>query len=300
MSRAGTRRLLLGCAAVLAGLTSAACGSGAAAPSPGSTPHGAGAVDVLYAGSLIRLMEQDLGPRFTAESGYRFSGYAGGSKELANEIKGGVQRADVFVSADPSVDATLQGNANGEWVSWYATFARSALVLGYDPHSRFAAALRARPWYDVVTSPGFRLGRTDPALDPKGVLTVEALRQMAQRAADPSLLELANGSSGVYPEATLLGRLEAGQLDAAFLYEVEAKAAGIPTVSLSPLALSATFTVTIVNRAPHPAGALAFVRFLLGSRARQALSRAGLEAIDPSRLHGTGAPASLRSAGILR
>lgn len=54
---------------------------------------GSGAVDVLYAGSLVRLMEQELGPRFTETTGYRFVGFAAGSVELANEIKGGVARA---------------------------------------------------------------------------------------------------------------------------------------------------------------------------------------------------------------
>ena len=32
---------------------------------------------------------------------------------------------------------TLEGTANGDWVSWYAAFATSPLVLGYYPKSNF-------------------------------------------------------------------------------------------------------------------------------------------------------------------
>ena len=45
----------------------------------------------------------------------------------------------MFVSASPAVNATLEGAANGNWVSWYATFATTPLVLGYNPTSKFAA-----------------------------------------------------------------------------------------------------------------------------------------------------------------
>lgn len=252
-----------------------------------------GTVDVLYAGSLVQIMEQQLGPRFTAATGYGFAGFAGGSEELGHDIESGVRRGDVFVSASPDVDQSLQGAAAGRWVTWYATFARSPLVIGYAPGSRFASALRTRPWYEVVTSPGFLLGRTDPELDPKGQLTVDALRDTAQRTGDRSLLQVLDSTATVFPEETLLGRLEAGQLDAAFLYEDEAKSAGIPTVRLSPVSLSTTYTVTVLRHAPDGAGGVAFVRFLLGSEGRRTLTDAGLEVLDPPELHGSGAPGSL-------
>jgi molybdate/tungstate transport system substrate-binding protein len=289
----GARRflVLLGGAAMTLGVG----GCASASPVAGAAArHPPGTVNVLYAGSLVRLMEQELGPRFRADTGYRFSGFAGGSVELANEIKGGLRRADVLVSASPGVDSSLEGAHNGDWVTWYVDFARSPLELGYNPHSRFAPALRRRPWYEVVTSPGFLLGRTDPVLDPKGALTVEALRQTARRTGVASLLRVVASQSGVFPEAAMVGRLEAGQLDAAFLYRVEADAAAIPTVDLAPVSLEGTFTVTIPRHAPDPAGALAFVRFLLGPRARPVLRAGGLSVLDPPRLHGTGAPGALR------
>lgn len=282
-------------------LAAAACGApstdtAGAGPVHSTRAAAHGTVDVLYAGSLVQVMEQQLGPRFTAATGYGFAGFAGGSNELGHEIEGGVRRGDVFVSASPDVDKSLQAAAAGRWVTWYATFARSPLVIGYAPRSRFAAALRTRPWYEVVTSPGFLLGRTDPELDPKGQLTVDALRDTAQHTGDQSLLRLLDSTTTVFPEETLLGRLEAGQLDAAFLYEDEAESAGIPTVRLSPVSLSTTYTVTVLRHAPDDAGGIAFVRFLLGREGRRTLTAAGIEVLDPPELHGSGAPGSLGAA----
>ncbi len=272
-------------------------GSGATAAGAAPTAHrGSGPVDVLYAGSLVDLMEQRLGPGFHAATGYSFDGFAGGSRALATEISGKVRVADVFVSASPGVNASLEGPENGNWVAWYATFANSPLVLGYNPHGSFARALRTRPWYDVVTEPGFLLGRTDPAVDPKGKLAVEALEGAAAAHGVAALSTLAGSKSGVFTEESLVGRLQAGQLDAGFFYSSEAKAAGIPTVPLTGETLKATYTVTVVARAPHEAGAEAFVAYLLGPAGRAMLAKDGFDLVTAPAVHGTGVPAGLRSA----
>jgi molybdate/tungstate transport system substrate-binding protein len=253
-----------------------------------------GEVDVLYAGSLVNLMEKNLGPVFSRDTGYRFSGFAGGSKALAAEIKGKVRAADVFISASPAVNTSLMGANNGSWLSWYATFARSSLVLGYNAHSRFAAQLQTRPWHSVITEPGFRLGRTDPATDPKGQFTVQALTEAAQRYSDPALLRITQRTDAIFPEETLVGRLQAGQLDAGFFYTIEAVEAGIHTVPLSPIDVSASYTVSVVNRSPHRDAALAFVDYLLGSKGRELLSAQGLTQVQPPQMSGSGLPEKLR------
>lgn len=249
---------------------------------------------MLYAGSLLTLMERYIGPSFHAATGYTLSGVSGDSGSLANEVKAGSQQGDVFISASSSKDLLLEGAANGNWVSWYATFATSDLVLGYNPHSRFAAALKSRPWYDVVTRPGFLLGRTDPATDPKGKLTVTALDDAARtHGADTG--PLVASTSNVFPENTLVGRLQSGQLDAGFFYGVEAASAGLPTVPLSGIpTLEASYTVTILNRAPHQSAAAAFLGYLLGPGGRAALSREGLAVVKPLEVSGA-PPADLRA-----
>ena len=298
---AGARRTRVAAAvgAAALALTLAACGTTAPrSPAAAGTP---GPVDVLYAGSLVHILEHDVGPAFDRATGATFDGFAGGSTGLASEIRGGTQQADVFVSASPAVNASLEGATIGNWVSWYATFATAPLVIGYNPGSRFAAALRSRPWYDVVTSPGFLLGRTDPAVDPKGALAVEALDTTAQAQHLPALAALASSNSGIFAEEALVGRLQAGQLDAGFFYANEAVAAHIPTVPLGPVHLGATYTVTVVDRAPHPATAAAFVRFLLGPAGQALLARDGLDVARPPAVSGAArVPPSLRATLGLR
>ena len=265
--------------------------AGPAAGAPRAAAHhrasgGSGPVDVLYAGSLVTVMQTTVDAAFHAATGYDVTGVAGGSTALANEIKSGIQRADVFVSASPAVNKKLEGAANGRWESWYEAFATSALRLGYDPHSTFAATLRRKPWWQVVTDKGFLLGRTDPVTDPKGVLAVRALDETARAQHDAALRAIAVTPSNVFPEQTMVGRLQAGQLDAGFFYEVEASAAKIPTVPLTGVSEHATFTVSVLANAPHRRAAIAFVRFLLGRRGRTLLEKHGLRPIVPAKLSG--------------
>ena len=277
-----------------------ACGASTkSSPSTGThraASHAAsgGNVNVLYAASLEVLMNSKVGSAFHASTGYSFEGFPAGSSDLASEIKGKVQPGDVFLSAAPAVNQTLEGSKNGNWVSWYAPIAQTRLVIGYNPHSRFAHALRTEPWYKVITQSGFRLGFTDPKLDPKGVLAVAALRAAAKRYHMPALQQIASDQSDLYPEQDLVGRLQSGQLDAGFFYTVEASAAHFPTVSLGSIRETATYTITVLQRADNQAGADAFVRFLLGATGRKAMKSAGLSVIATPKAVGQGVPTSLR------
>jgi molybdate/tungstate transport system substrate-binding protein len=241
-----------------------------------------GTVDVLYAGSFLDLMEQQIDPAFHKATGYTVSGYSAGSTALATEIAGGTQVGDVFISASPSVNASLEGSTNGNWVSSYKEFGYSPLVLGYNSASKFAKALQTKPWYEVVDQPGFLLGRTDPTTDPKGVLAVDALTGVALSYDQPNLAPLASSSSNVFEETALVGDLQAGQLDAGFFYAVEAAAAHLKTVPLVGTQLSGQYTVAILNRAPHAAAAKAFVNFLLGPSGRKILKANGVMPISPA------------------
>jgi molybdate/tungstate transport system substrate-binding protein len=249
-------------ALVLAGCSGSGSGSSshASASSSPSTPAGGGAaaahqgtVKVLYAGSLVNLMK-DLQPKFDASTGATIQGESGGSDALVNEIKGKVKQADVLVAASTTANNGLMGKANGDWESWYASFASAPLVIGYNPKSRFAAQLKTKPWYQVVTEPGFRMGSTDPKLDPKGKLAAKALQQT----------HIPQSKVQVFPEEQLLARLSSGNLDAAFFYSSEATEQQLPTVSLGSIHLAAEYTVSVLNKAPNSTGGQDFVNFLLG------------------------------------
>lgn len=292
--------LAAGCSSASSSSTTPASPStSAAAPASSSSApaaaKGSGPVNVLYAGSLVNLMEKQVGPAFQTASGYTVTGFSAGSKDLAAEIKGKVHEGDVFISASPKVTKTLVGAKNGDWVSWYATYATSPLVLGYNPSSKFATDLKTKPWYQVLTEPGIRVGFTDPATDPKGVLAAQAMNDTAKARSLPALAALAKNTSAVFPEETLVGRLQSGQLDVGFFYVSEATAAKIATVPLTGVDLKASYTITILNKAPHEAAAEAFVGYLLGSAGQAVLKQDGFTLLAPYKVTGTGVPASLSS-----
>lgn len=286
----------LAVAAAIAGCgsssTSTTGGPGAARGGSGTAPaHGT--VSVLYAGSLVNMMEHDLGPAFARATHYSYEGYGAGSTEIAAQIKGKIRRADVFISASPKADALLQGASNGSWVSWYASFAKAPLVIGYNRQSGYAAQFRSKPWYTVITQPSIKVGVTDPQLDPKGKLTVQAIHAAAAQLKMPALTRQLSKFQ-VFPEESLVGRLEAGQLDAGFFYSNEAREQHIPTVALTPVHASATYTVTLLRGAPNAAGGQAFIKFLLSPSGRAILTRHGLTVLTPA-VSGSGVPAGLGS-----
>jgi molybdate/tungstate transport system substrate-binding protein len=238
-------------------------------------------VKVLYAGSLVNLMEHGIGPAFTKTTGDKFEGYSGGSNGLADQIKRKVRQGDVFISATSKVDDDLMGASNGDWVSWYIAFAQSPLVIGYNPSGRFAADLKTKPWYEVLSEPGIRIGRTDPTIDPKGALTLQLMQKAEAFYKSPDLsqhvLGAPDNSAQVLPEETLVGRLQSGQLDVGFFYSIETADAKIPAIDLpAAIAPKAVYTVTILNNAPNATGAKQFVTFLLGDEGRRVLLEHGL------------------------
>ena len=244
-------------------------------------------VSVLYAGSLVNLMEHGIGPAFDKASGDTFRGFGGGSNGLANQIKGKLRHADVFISATPNVNTSLMGSANGDWVAWYITFARSPLVIGYNPASKFAADLKSKPWYEVLREPGIRIGRTDAKLDPKGALTVQLLDKAEQVYHQPGLAQAVLGAPDnpeqVRPEENLVGRLQSGQIDVGFFYSTETSDLKIAAIPLPPeVALSAVYTVTVVRDAADPAAAAKFVDFLLSAPGVTVLKEHGLDTLTPS------------------
>jgi molybdate/tungstate transport system substrate-binding protein len=270
----------------------------------------------MYAASLTSVFERTLGPSFQAATGFTYQGEGKGSVAIANLIKDGVRSPDIFVSADPTVNQTLQGGSSGGHVSWWVVFARTELVLAWSPKSPLAPGFQSaknggRTWESVLEQPGLKLGRTDPELDPKGYRTLWLFQLDEQRTGDGSLSRRILGPPGdtsqVFPEEQLVARLQSGQLDAGVLYTVEAVQADLPYLRL-PAAINqgdpaqaahyasasytnrkgqtftgspALYTVTIPSTARNGTGAKAFVQFLLGKDAQSKLGAAGLLPVPP-------------------
>jgi molybdate/tungstate transport system substrate-binding protein len=273
-------------------------------------------VSVLYAGSLGNLMEIDVGPAFSRATGYKYQGEAKGSLLSANLIKEKLRTPDVFISADPKVNQRLMGNENGDLVRWYATIFGNEMVLGYNPNSRFAAELKKvgtndTRLYEILQEKGFRLGRGDPELEPKGYRTLflfdlaEKYYQLPGLA--QKILNNAEHPTLIFPEEQLVARLEAGQLDAGVFYRNEIAEHQLPFVAfprelnlsepdLDPYYAGVTYvspqgakyacsaivySVTIPENARNREGAAALIGFLLSGEGRKIIENHSLRIIPP-------------------
>jgi molybdate/tungstate transport system substrate-binding protein len=277
-------------------------------------------VELLHAASLTAFVEDHLVPGAGERLGLRVLAEPEGSVAGANRIRDAVRRPDLYITADPATVAALGPFDPG----WSIGFARGELVVGYAASSRFASLLDSArtgsvPWQTPLMRPGFRLGRTDPDLDPKGYRSVWALREGAASAgrgpARDGLLAHLMDTSSVFPEASLAVRVEAGQLDAGMFYLAEARAHGLGVIRLPPelgqgdpdlasvyeryayvtadghrvTGRPIVYALTIPGNAPRSAAAVDLAAWLLGSEGRALLSEQGLPPVvrvlgDPERV----------------
>lgn len=279
--------------AVTACSSSSSSSSSSASATGSATAKPSGDVDVFSAGSLDTVMTKTVGPAFHAATGYTMVDTSHGSGTLESEIKDKTAVADVFISASPADTAGLIGAGNGNWTTWYASFAASPEVLGYYPKSKFAKDLQTEPWYKVITMPGFRLGRTNPSQDPGGVLAAEALNETATAQNLPALKTLATESSDEYAEDPEEADIQSGQLDAAFMYEADAISQDSPYVPLTGVNLAGDYTITVLTNTSHLAAAEAFVNFLLGPAGQAEMKADKFEVISPAKVTGSGVPSGI-------
>lgn len=281
-------------------------------------------VDLLYAGSLAAVMEDALAPAFREASGRAVRGEPHGSLAAANQIRDGVRDPDLYLTSDPGTLRLLGPREPG----WAVAFAAGELVVGYAAGSRFAPALDSAAagrlsWAGVLSRPGLRLGRTDPALDPKGYRTLWLLEVAGEEVGSPELASrLLSAPGTVFPEPHLPARVESGSLDAGVFYLAEARAHGLRVVRLPAEANQAdpdrateyarhryvtpegveirgspiVYAATVPRGAPDGEAGADFLDFLLAPAGRGALEQAGLPPLarilgDPDRV-----PSRLRAA----
>jgi len=286
-----------------------------AAAATGST----GLANLASAGSLQLLLDRYLGPAFVRASGDRYQNQSAGSQGLAQEIVAGELSPNVFLPIGSAAMRLLEPR----FTRWAVRFAASPLVVAYYPRGPHAGRLKQisqgklplKDLFTLMARPGFKLGRTDPALDPQGQGFVEMVH-LAERYLGVSPVTAnadlggASASSQIFSETGLDASLQAGQLDAASAYLPQAVQLGMPYISLppkinfgdprdSPIYARATLTlatgqvvhgslldleVSELRVGGDPGAGNAFIRFLLGSRARGILTRRGYTLLSPTLL----------------
>ncbi|SJZ30748.1 extracellular solute-binding protein [Selenihalanaerobacter shriftii] len=200
-----------------------------------------GKLKSIYAGSLLSVMENKINPKLEEKFQLNVQGEGHGSLRGARMINEGLRSPDIYLSADPAVnEQLLLGNKNSDLIDWYLSFLSNELVIAYSPDNHFKNEIKKvtsgdKEWYKLLLMDGFRLGRTDPNLDPKGYRTLFMLDLAAKYYDQDNLKKKVlnnNEQKLIFPEIELMAMLETSQLDAAVTYKNEAIERGLPYISL--------------------------------------------------------------------
>ncbi len=303
--------------------SSPSSGSSASASSSASSSAPAkptGNVNVAYASSLQFLNEKIVSPAFTQAEGYKFVGHGGASTELANDITSGELTPDVFESVGGDNIKLIEP----KFTSWYVQYAGTSIVLAYNPKSKYAADFKAVAsgsknvcslFSSTLQTSGFKLGRTDPNIDPQGrdfIMMVELAQAYCHLPSDTAAKILGTSdfgtasSSQIYAESSLDSTLQSGQLDAASAFITQAVELKLPyiklpdQINLGSAAEKAAYAkatvkvksgktykgspqvidITTVGAKPS-AAAIAFVKYTLSSAGLAQYSHGGFTVLTP-------------------
>jgi len=206
-----------------------------------------GTANVAYASSLTFLNEKVVAPAFKAATGYGYSGYANASGTLEADIAAGEIHPNVFQSVGGDNITPLQP----KFTTWYIPYAGTSMVVAYNPKSKYASQFKAiadgsKPLSSLFTllqTPGLKLGRTDPNVDPQGrdfIYMLELAQAYYHLPSDTVAKILGTtdfgtaSSSQIYAESSLDSTLESGQLDAASAFVTQAVELHLAYIPLVP------------------------------------------------------------------
>jgi molybdate/tungstate transport system substrate-binding protein len=214
--------------------SSSASTSTSASASSSSTPKASGTVSIAYASSLEYLNANVVDPAFKAAEGYSFTGRAGASGDLETDIASGEISPNVFESVGGDNITPLEP----KYTNWYIPYAGTSMVVAYNPKSKYASQFKAfadgsKPLsglFTLLETPGLKLGRTDPNIDPQGrdFIYMLELAQAYYHLPSDTVTKILGGplasakSSEIYDEATLPSTLQSGQLDASSAFVTQA------------------------------------------------------------------------------
>ena len=325
-----------GCSSSSSSSSSSTTSSPSSSSTSGATKH-TGTVNVAYASSIQYLNEKIVGPAFTTDQGYAYSGRGGASGELESEIAAGVITPNVFESVGGDNITPLEP----KFTTWYIQYASTQIVVAYNPKSKYASDFKAyangsKPLSSLFTlmqTPGFKLGRTDPNIDPQGrafIFMLELAQAHYGLPADTVSKILGTSdfgtanSSQIFAESSLDATLQSGQLDASSAYLNQAIQLHLPYITLpaainlgtaADKALYKKASVTITTKGkkstkhgsplvidittigtPTAAGT-AFIAYTLSSKGRAQYTQGGYTLITPKVFGDASAvPASVTSA----
>ena len=323
------------------GLAAAACssssspsGNSSASASASASAKPTGTANVAYASSLQYLNEKVVSPAFTSAEGYKFSGRGGASGELEQNIASGEISPNVFQAVGGDNITPLEP----KFTKWYVQYAGTSIVVAYNPTGPHASAFKAiadgsQPvcslFSSVLQTPGLKLGRTDPNIDPQGrdfIMMLQLAQSYCHLPSDTVAKIIGTSdfgtasSSQIYAESALEATLQSGQLDAASAFisqavQLHLSSIKLPdAINLGSFADAAAYkkaTVTVKSGKTYKgspqvidittigtptAAGIAFVRYTLSSAGLAQYKAGGFTVLTPTAFGDSSAiPAAIKS-----
>jgi len=317
-----SRRLRLGgiavatCAVIAlaagCGSSSGSSASSSAPASPAGSPVARGTLTVFGAGTLSTPFTAEIQAFTKANPAVTVHSQFGASGDMIKDVTQVGQPDDVLGVADYSLIPKLMSDPARPHATWYLGFVSNQITLAYTSHSKGAGQLTPANWYTVVSQPGVRIGRSNPAADPSGYQFLQMLQLAQGYYHDPGLaaavLKNSPDSSVAETETSLLAALQSGQIDYLAIYKSNAleqhlKYIALPSqINLSDQAMAASYAkvtinagslgnltakpiiygLTIPSNAPDPALAQKFIAFVLSPQGQAIMNANGFTVISPA------------------
>ena len=298
----------------------------------GSQAEDGKVLQVALAGTMEQVIRRQIGPAFTAATGYTLDVTRQSSVLLANRIASGELKPDVYISSDANVMELVMGSANNDRARWYLPILRSRTVIMHGTQSRCnndIEMVRAGklPWYELMQRAGLVLKRPNPTVDSGGYRAIFVFDLAERLYKLPGLKQRVLGNDdneGQYFDRTKeFPLIRDGSIDVFVTYITNPLVEGLPFLDLpeeidqsnpsmqdwyatasytNPRGQTfrgtyAAYAVTIPVAAANPTAAEDFVRLLLSEKGMTTFERAGFYRFKELRIAGdeSAAPLAIRS-----
>jgi len=237
--------------------------AGCSSSKKGSSPNGVTGTIVVFAASSLKATFTTLAANFAAANpGAKVIPSYGGSDTLAAQITQGAP-VDVFAAASTTTMGTVTkaGDATGT----PQVFAKNELEIAVAPSNPLHIAGLAD-----LTKAGVKLAVCAPTV-PCGAAETKAF-VAAKLTPHPVTLE--------QDVASLLTKVELGEVDAGMVYQTDVKSAGSKVVGVNFAEASSainTYPIVAIKNAKNPTAAQAFVAYVVSAAGQAVLHAAGFQ-----------------------
>lgn len=273
-----------------------------------------GELIIFHAGSLSAPVKQISRDFELAHPGVRVLLEAAGSVDCARKITELKKPCDIMASSDYKV---IENFLIPAYTGWHIPFAANEMVIAFTGKSGRGNEITQENWAEILRSEDIRFGRADPASDPCGYRTSMVFDLAERHMHLPGLADQLRRKDNRYirpKEVDLLALLDVDEVDYIFIYrsvamqhhlsffelpdEINLKNPGMaelyrqvsvkipsgqPGDSLVIQGEPMVYSVTMIDAAPNPAAAIAFLEYMLdGQYGMKTIESMGQRSVIPA------------------